>query len=48
MADKLSRQPQNLPEPWYVDTTCALCRLCLGGSAEGFELYQRRDRGLLL
>ncbi len=29
MADKLSRQPQNLPGPWYVDTTCALCRLCL-------------------
>jgi len=23
MADKLSRQPQNLPEPWYMDTTCA-------------------------
>jgi ferredoxin len=29
MADKLARQPQNVPGPWYVDTTCALCRLCL-------------------
>jgi ferredoxin len=29
MADKLSKQPQNAPGPWYVDTSCALCRLCL-------------------
>jgi ferredoxin len=28
MADKLARQPQNVPDR-YVDTTCALCRLCL-------------------
>ena len=29
MADKLSKQPVNTPGPWYVDTSCALCRLCL-------------------
>ena len=29
MADKLSKQPQNAPGPWYVDMSCALCRLCL-------------------
>ena len=29
MADKLSKQPENAPGPWYVDTSCALCRLCL-------------------
>jgi ferredoxin len=29
MADKLSKQPQNAPGAWYVDTSCALCRLCL-------------------
>jgi len=29
MADKLSKQPENVPGPWYVDTSCALCRLCL-------------------
>jgi ferredoxin len=29
MADKLSKQPENAPGPWYVDTTCTLCRLCL-------------------
>ena len=29
MADKLSKQPQNAPGPWYVDTSCTLCRLCL-------------------
>ena len=29
MADKLSKQPANAPGPWYVDTSCALCRLCL-------------------
>jgi len=29
MADKLSKHPENAPGPWYVDTSCALCRLCL-------------------
>ncbi len=29
MADKLSKQPENAPGQWYVDTSCALCRLCL-------------------
>ena len=29
MADRLSKQPANAPGPWYVDTSCALCRLCL-------------------
>ena len=29
MADKLSRQPQNVPGPWYVDMSCALCRMRL-------------------
>ena len=29
MADKLSKQAENAPGPWYVDTSCALCRLCL-------------------
>ena len=29
MADKLSKQPRNAPGPWYVDTSCTLCRLCL-------------------
>jgi ferredoxin len=28
-ADKLSKQLENAPGPWYVDTSCALCRLCL-------------------
>ena len=29
MADKLSKQPENAPGQWYVDMSCALCRLCL-------------------
>jgi ferredoxin len=29
MADKLSKHSENAPGPWYVDTSCALCRLCL-------------------
>jgi ferredoxin len=29
MADKLARQPQNVPGPWYVDMSCALCCMCL-------------------
>ena len=29
MADKLNKQPENVPGQWYVDTSCALCRLCL-------------------
>ena len=29
MADNLSKRPENAPGSWYVDTSCALCRLCL-------------------
>jgi ferredoxin len=29
VADKLSKQPENAPGQWYVDTSCALCRLCI-------------------
>jgi ferredoxin len=29
MADKLNKQPENAPGQWYVDTSCALCRMCL-------------------
>jgi ferredoxin len=29
IADKLSKQPENARGQWYVDTSCALCRLCL-------------------
>ena len=29
MADKLSKHAENAVGPWYVDTSCALCRLCL-------------------
>ena len=24
-----SKQPENVPGPWYVDTTCTPCRVCL-------------------
>jgi len=23
------QDPENAPGPWYVDTSCALCRMCL-------------------
>jgi ferredoxin len=29
MADKLSKHAENAVGPWYVDTSCALCRMCL-------------------
>jgi ferredoxin len=29
MADKLTKQPENLSVQWYVDTSCALRRMCL-------------------
>jgi ferredoxin len=29
VADNLSKQPENAPGRWYVDTSCALCRMCL-------------------
>ena len=29
MADKLTKQPENAPGQWYVDTGGASCRLCL-------------------
>ena len=29
MADKTNKVPENVPGPWYVDTTCTPCRTCL-------------------
>jgi ferredoxin len=29
VADKLSKQLGNVAGQWYVDMSCALCRLCL-------------------
>jgi ferredoxin len=29
MADKTNKQPENVPGPYYVDTTCTLCRTCM-------------------
>jgi ferredoxin len=29
MADKNAIIPENVPGPWYVDTTCTPCRVCL-------------------
>ena len=29
MADRVSKQSQNVPGAWYVDTTCTMCRMCL-------------------
>ena len=29
MADKKNKQPESAPGPWYVDTTCTPCRVCL-------------------
>ncbi|MEA3211729.1 MAG: ferredoxin [Chthoniobacter sp.] len=29
MADKTIKVPENVPGPWYVDTTCTPCRTCM-------------------
>lgn len=29
MADKTIKQPENVPGPFYVDTTCNLCKTCM-------------------
>ena len=29
MADKNSRQPENVPGKWYVDTSCVPCNSCM-------------------
>ncbi len=29
MADKTSKQPENIPGKWYVDTTCVPCNVCV-------------------
>jgi hypothetical protein len=29
MADNSSKVPENVPGPWYVDSTCTPCRTCL-------------------
>jgi len=45
MADKLSKQPENAPGAWYVDTSCALCRLCLE-EAPNLLTYNRDETGV--
>jgi len=29
MADKTTKVPENVPGPFYVDTTCTPCRTCM-------------------
>src|SRR5262249_29622830 len=29
VANKACKEPENVPGPWYVDTSCNLCRVCL-------------------
>jgi hypothetical protein len=45
VADKLSKQPENAPGRWYVDTSCALCRLCLE-EAPNLITYNRDEAGV--
>jgi ferredoxin len=45
MADNLSKQPENVPGPWYVDTSGALCRLCLE-EAPNLLTYNRDETGV--
>ncbi|MEY2546596.1 MAG: ferredoxin [Verrucomicrobiota bacterium] len=33
MPDKNSKHPLNAPGPYYVDTTCTMCRNCLEEAA---------------
>ena len=42
MADKLNKQSENAEGPWYVDTSCALCRLCLE-EASNLLTYNRDE-----
>jgi len=45
MADKLSKQPENAPGAWYVDMSCALCRLCLE-EAPNLLTYNKDETGV--
>jgi len=42
MADKLTKQPENVSGPWYVDTSCALCRMC-SEEAQNLITYNRDE-----
>lgn len=42
MADKANRQPENVPGAWYVDTTCAICGMCMD---EAPHLLKYSDNG---
>jgi len=43
------RALRTVPGPWYVDTTCTPCRVCLErGAATAWKLQRRRDLRLLL
>src|SRR4030095_820178 len=45
MPENLSKQPENAPGPWYVDTSCALCRMCLE-EAPNLITYNRDETGV--
>ena len=45
MADKPSKQPENAPGQWYVDTSYALCRMCLE-EAPNLISYNRDETGV--
>lgn len=38
MADKTAKTPGNVPGPWYVDSTCIACELCVGTAPAVFAM----------
>jgi ferredoxin len=38
MADSKAKNPQNVPGPWYVDTSCIGCALCTGTAPDTFSM----------
>jgi len=44
MANKLEKNPGNVPGPWYVDSSCIDCGMCPDTAPAVFQL--NRDIGL--
>ncbi len=47
MADFTSKQPENVPGVFFVDTTCIACDTCVGMAPDHFRLTPKQSHAFV-
>lgn len=47
MADKNSKQPENVKGKYYVDTNCSACQVCVSVAPDNFKMNDGEEHALV-